>query len=526
MPSISACLIVRDEQERLPACLASLAPYVDELCVLDTGSTDRTVQIAREAGARVGERPWDEDFAAARNASLELATGEWVLVVDADERLDPTSAPRLREATGRSDAQAFLVTIANLDGSGGTVEAQIPRLFRRRPEIRFHRRVHESVMDSLAALGADDLAPSGVRLLHEGYLPAALADGRKRARNLALMRRARADDPGDLYNLYKLAQTLTAADEAEERTAIAAEAWRLARALSPRDRARHPFLPLVAFEHARCEMEAGRPGIAAAVLEEALAAWPAFAELSWLRGELARRVGRWEEARRELRAARGASCEVGLAARDPAVLDRRICTSAVRLELDRVDPDAAAREAAAGLARHAGDRELRALLARARVVGGDLPGALGELDALSRDAPADPHALLLGGEIAWYGEDRTSARALWEGPPLEDRATREAALVQLALADLAEGRLEQAAERRRALAGSDLEAAAARLLLAAVAGKGERADPAFERDALLRALVGHLERLVADRAEVALAAFSAGAGRLEEALPGIAGLLV
>ena len=89
MIRISLCLIARDEERFLPGCLASVSGVVDEIVLADTGSTDRTVEIARAAGATVVHHAWDEDFSAARNAALAAATGDWILLLDADERLAP-----------------------------------------------------------------------------------------------------------------------------------------------------------------------------------------------------------------------------------------------------------------------------------------------------------------------------------------------------------------------------------------------------------------------------------------------------
>src|SRR3954471_21348325 len=85
---LSACLIVRDEERDLPRCLAALASVADEIVVHDTGSTDRTREIAKAAGATVIDGTWTDDFAAARNTALAACTGEWILHVDADEVLE------------------------------------------------------------------------------------------------------------------------------------------------------------------------------------------------------------------------------------------------------------------------------------------------------------------------------------------------------------------------------------------------------------------------------------------------------
>jgi glycosyltransferase involved in cell wall biosynthesis len=96
-------MIVRDEEATLARCLESAKPYVDEICVVDTGSVDRTVEIARSFGAKVRSVPWNDSFAEARNHSLDMATGNWVLVLDGDEALRAESGPLLRRIASTPD---------------------------------------------------------------------------------------------------------------------------------------------------------------------------------------------------------------------------------------------------------------------------------------------------------------------------------------------------------------------------------------------------------------------------------------
>ena len=104
---VSACLIVKDEEKFLSKCLTSLRDLVDEVVIGDTGSTDKSVQIAREHGTLVFEIPWKDNFAAARNAVIDRARGQWVLTIDADECLRPFSRKDLVSAFKDPSKWAF-----------------------------------------------------------------------------------------------------------------------------------------------------------------------------------------------------------------------------------------------------------------------------------------------------------------------------------------------------------------------------------------------------------------------------------
>ena len=95
---LSFCMIVKNEEASLPQCLNSVKDVVDEMVVLDTGSTDKTVEIAKEFGAKVYHFEWCNDLSAARNESLKYVQGDWVLVLDADEVLTPEIVPQMKQA--------------------------------------------------------------------------------------------------------------------------------------------------------------------------------------------------------------------------------------------------------------------------------------------------------------------------------------------------------------------------------------------------------------------------------------------
>ena len=200
VPDLSLCLIVRDEAARLPACIASVRELGAELVVVDTGSTDDTPALARDAGALVGKIAWPHDFSSARNASLALATGRWTLVLDADETLPPASVAEIRRiVAGPADHACSLVQRNALAGGAGHVSVRIVRLFPNRPDVRFERPIHEQVNTSLERAGIK-IRDTEIAFDHAGYADARLMPA-KLERNRALIEAAIAREPDGDPNL-------------------------------------------------------------------------------------------------------------------------------------------------------------------------------------------------------------------------------------------------------------------------------------------------------------------------------------
>jgi hypothetical protein len=166
---LSLVMIVRDEEEMLPRTLEAIKPAVDEIIIVDTGSTDSTIEIARSFGAKVIEREWTGSFSEARNASLEAATGDWWIYLDADEVLVSEDVDRLRALAGQTWREAFFLHETNFTGDEGTgisVVHSALRMFRNRPKYRFSGRLHEQIAYHLPAYLPERMAQSSVRVNH------------------------------------------------------------------------------------------------------------------------------------------------------------------------------------------------------------------------------------------------------------------------------------------------------------------------------------------------------------------------
>jgi tetratricopeptide (TPR) repeat protein len=277
---LSLCMIVRDEQEMLPRCLASVADAVDEIVIVDTGSTDATVEIARSFGARVLFHEWTGSFAQARNVSFDAAEGDWLLCLDADEVLVQEDAPLLRSLTGRTWREAFYLSETNYTGDledGTAVTHNALRVFRNRPQYRFEGRLHEQIAHCLPGYLPERVEASGVRIEHYGYLGAVRDSREKSRRNIELLRLQQAESPPTPFLHYNLGSEYAAANEPQAALAEFERAWTLLQSLPDRDS--YQFAPALMSRMVKALRACGRPADAIARAEEGLMRFQGFTDL-------------------------------------------------------------------------------------------------------------------------------------------------------------------------------------------------------------------------------------------------------
>ncbi|MBM7866456.1 glycosyltransferase [Heliobacterium gestii] len=224
--TLSLCMIAKNEAENIARCLGSVEEAVDEIIVVDTGSVDDTMAIARRFGARLFEVPWKQDFSAARNASLDRATGDWILILDCDEEVDRDCLAELTDLVESGEKEAYMITLVNLLTKGVQMNAPALRLFRNRPAYRFCGRLHEQVVPAIAARsGLDAIGGSTIRILHHGYSDQALNQPAKVRRNMDILQ-ACPEGERDAFFLYNLGTEHIRQGEREKGLACLLEALR------------------------------------------------------------------------------------------------------------------------------------------------------------------------------------------------------------------------------------------------------------------------------------------------------------
>ncbi len=386
---ISLCMIVRDEAAMLPAFLEAARGAWDELVAVDTGSVDATPELLAGAGATVIAQPWGGDFAAARNFGLQRASGDWVLVLDADERVSPELAAALRQVAADARYGAASLLVVNELPHGHWRRSRLLRMFRNGAGIRFRHAIHESAGDDVASF----LSRTGLRradlagtLLHLGYVREHAAARRKRERDVGILRRTLERDPSDLYAHLKLLEQARFWNDSPLRAAAAEGLLReLERGGVERLRAAHFAGELLALA---VDGLGARPAEALAWLDGFAGLVTPSAAYELRRGELRELAGDAAGARDAF--LRCLSLEAVTDDLQLATVRPRM--GLARLALAKGDLDDAAKEAAGALAFSPSDPEALLLLATLhRLAGG--PGALARFAGERRAATGDSDEL-------------------------------------------------------------------------------------------------------------------------------------
>ncbi|MEO3947275.1 glycosyltransferase [Gorillibacterium sp. CAU 1737] len=279
MKSISLCMIVKNEEDRLARCLDSVKDAVQEIVLVDTGSTDRTLEIAEAFGAKIIHFTWEGDFSSARNVGLEVAQGEYILVLDADEYVDRTETLQEDLASG---ADAYLLSFENQITGGRTYSHTALRLFRNSPEFRFREKIHEYI-----EVNSNSVQVGETLVHHDGYLKEVIISKDKNNRNLTILKHLVKKSPTG-YNLYNLAREYQLAEEYNKALFYYEQAYEKSK--------QEPHLAQLLFGYCMTLKSAGRIDDGIGVTRAAITAFPHYTDLHYILGELYEHLGYQKDA--------------------------------------------------------------------------------------------------------------------------------------------------------------------------------------------------------------------------------------
>lgn len=290
--TLSIHVIMKDESDWLSCCLESVKD-ADEIIVVDTGSCDASVSIAKSYGAKVFYSPWEDDFSKPRNEALRHTTTDWICYLDADEQLTVgvSELRRLMDQAGE-EVQAYTLLIENVLGAGAEDRLlhRSIRLFRSAPGYRFEGRIHEQIGPSiLQRHGAPAIRDSSVTVRHYGYLQGMLQAKGKVGRNEALLVKALEEQPENPFYLYNLGITYCQSGKLQEAKELMVRALgRTVPAVS--------YRATLVKDLSRIVLELGEVKQAELLLAQELEHYPDYADLHFIMGEALERQGQWERA--------------------------------------------------------------------------------------------------------------------------------------------------------------------------------------------------------------------------------------
>ncbi len=278
--TLSACLIVKNEEKLLEGCLESIKDIVDEIIVVDTGSNDGTIEIAKKYGARIFDYPWDGSFANARNYSIRQAACDWILLPDADERFIAEDKDKLFQFLRNEELDGAFFTIYNYVGEGGGTNYTLHnafRLLRNNGLYEFWGEIHEQITRPDGNFQSNKFTVLNVRIKHLGYLDQVVAEKDKRKRNIPLLQKQLEDDPHNPFTLFNLGNEYMALKEYEK-------AYELYKESMDHYNKSEAFSPHLLFRSAMCLYTMKKFPEAIELAEKALKIYPRCTDFEYFKG--------------------------------------------------------------------------------------------------------------------------------------------------------------------------------------------------------------------------------------------------
>lgn len=285
-------MIVRDEEKVLRRCLESVRGLVDEIIIVDTGSVDRTKEIAKEYTDHVYDFEWISDFSAAKNAAIRRATSKWILVLDADEYVIEEGHAALRsylESLNEQDPIGFLLPIYNFTGSissGAFVQSNAVRLFNNLPQVCFDRPIHEQVVLLHEEL---PMKQYPFIIFHTGYTVEVQSEKKKTERNLKIFDKLRQKQGFSDYDYFTLANEYYALNDLKK-------ALYYYKRASTKKSITQNYIPHCLVNMLSIQIELDHLKDALETIESGIARWPNYVDFYCFKGAVYEKMGLTDKA--------------------------------------------------------------------------------------------------------------------------------------------------------------------------------------------------------------------------------------
>ncbi len=207
MTSLSLCMIVKNEEDCLSRCLNSVKDIVDEIIIVDTGSTDSTIDIAKSFDSKVFEIKWQDDFSYARNYSFSKASCEWMLIMDADDELKKEDKSKIKPLLNQHKVDVYYFRTISYVGktpNHNLVSNLNPRLIRNNNKYRFEGRIHEQIRYERKKIPKGKMKSINITIYHYGYLNKNIDKKKKRKRNIKILKQVLSCDKNKAFNLFNM----------------------------------------------------------------------------------------------------------------------------------------------------------------------------------------------------------------------------------------------------------------------------------------------------------------------------------
>lgn len=279
-PTLGVCMIVKNEERLLEACLKSVADIVDEIVVVDTGSTDSTIDIAKKYSANIYSYPWDNSFSNARNFSISKSTCRWILLLDADEQLFNQDKDKLLDFITTTDKDGAHFKIYNFVGEGNGSNYTFHnalRLIKNSNQYKFYGDIHEQYKRISGKTSREKFAVLDIRINHYGYLDGVVKEKDKRKRNIPLLLKQLEKTPDDTFAKFNLGNEYLAQGEHEKALEIYQDSMKSLKI-------NEAYTPHLFHRASMCLYALKRYDEAVTLLSQGLAFYPQCTDMEYLKG--------------------------------------------------------------------------------------------------------------------------------------------------------------------------------------------------------------------------------------------------